>query len=196
MGTAPGGYAARRHQPACTFCIADAVPLRAGGCAADGFVRRAQPHGKISDSPHAGLCALCGGDRVFPLLQRVLCAVLPAGCAGGTVRCLRCTLCLAGGHGLYGVLAGYVPGQPEYGGRIVRHAADSGGSAPPRRVESHRPDRSAHGADGRQRRGAVYADFKGVPAAVRCGPVRCERHQRCGAGHAAQSAAGPEKRLL
>ena len=104
LGTAPGGYAARRHQPACTFCIADAVPLRAGGCAADGFVRRAQPHGKISDSPYAGLCALCGGDRVFPLLQRVLCAVLPAGCAGGAVRCLRCTLCLAGGHGLYGVL--------------------------------------------------------------------------------------------
>ena len=196
MGTAPGGYAARRHQPACTFCIADAVPLRAGGCAADGFVRRAQPHGKISDSPHAGLCALCGGDRVFPLLQRVLCAVLPAGCAGGAVRCLRSTLCLAGGHGLYGVLAGYVPGQPGYGGRIVRHAAASGRSAPPRRVESHRPDRSAHGADGRQRRGAVYADFKGVPAAVRCGPVRCERHQRCGAGHAAQFAAGPEKRLL
>ena len=52
------------------------------------------------------------------------------------------------------------------------------------------------GALRRQRRGAVYADFKGVPAAVRCGPVRCERHQRCGAGHAAQSAAGPEKRLL
>ena len=105
--------------------------------------------------------ALCGGDRVFPLLQRVLCAVLPAGCAGGAVRCLRSTLCLAGGHGLYGVLAGNVSGQSGHSGGLVRHAADSGGSAPPRRVESHRPDRSAHGADGRQRRGAVYADFKG-----------------------------------
>ena len=66
----------------------------------------------------------------------------------------------------------------------------------PRRMAGHRPDCPAHGVDGRQRCGAVYADFKIVPAAVRCGPIRHQRYQHRGNGDTAQSAVRPEKRLL